>query len=351
GRSVDIDGDTIVVGASTANTFGPASGAAYVFNQDEFGVWTEAKKLTGSTQDAGDRFGQSVSIDNSTVAVGAFRHDGEGNDSGSVYIFKRNRFGAENWGELKAITAPDASAGDQFGYSVSVDGTTVAVGAPLDDTGGTNQLGSVYVLSQNEGGANNWGQVAKLLADDGVTGDRFGSAVAFDGNRLVAGSPQADGGGSNSGHAYLFEKTRGLWDQTRVFVNDEVTTADQYGIAVGLSGDVAVIGSWLDNRPANNSGGAYVFDLQTDNATVTITVTSTPSELPLTQGTPELASISSETAEPMKLVESRRTQFSSTVPLASPRDRVFAAGLIDRSDDELETYLDDIVGGHLMTAI
>ncbi|TWT50391.1 hypothetical protein Pla22_31330 [Rubripirellula amarantea] len=340
GRSVDISGDTIVVGASTADPVGSASGAAYVFNRDGLGVWTQAKKLTGSTQGAGDRFGQSVSISGDMVAVGAFRHDGTGNDSGAVYLFERNQLGTENWGEIKAITASDAAAGDQFGYSVSVDGTTVAVGAPLDDTGSSNQLGSVYVLSQNEGGSNNWGQVAKLLADDGVAGDRLGTSVAFDGNRLVAGSPQADGGGNASGRAYLFEKTGGVWDQTRVLVNDEVTTADQYGIAVGLSGDVAVIGSWLDNRPANNSGGAYVFDLQTDTATVTVTVASAPPELPLRQHRSDMLSLSSEAAEPIVLAQRQRQPLTAVQFHA--RDRVFAASLNAADDEELESYLIDI---------
>ncbi|TWT55099.1 hypothetical protein Pla22_27530 [Rubripirellula amarantea] len=274
GRSIDLSGDTIVVGASTADPLGSASGAAYVFNRDEGGVsnWGQVKKLTGSTQGAGDRFGHSVSIEGDDIAVGAFKHDGVAIDTGAVYIFRRDRFGTEFWGELKAIEAPDAMASDNFGTSVSIHGTTLVVGSPLDDEGGFNQVGSVYVFDRNTGGSNNWGQTAKLLADDGIAGDRFGTTVSFDGNRIVAGSPQADIGGSDSGEAYLFEDLTAGWQQTRILVNEQVTTADQYGIAVAVDGDVAIVGSWLDNRPVNNSGGAYAFDLRTDTATVTVTV-------------------------------------------------------------------------------
>ncbi|TWT55029.1 hypothetical protein Pla22_26830 [Rubripirellula amarantea] len=369
GRSVDVSGDTVVVGASTADPVGDFSGAVYVFNRDEGGIghWGQVKKLTGSTQGAGDRFGHSVSIDNSTLAVGAFRHDGIGADSGSVYIFERNRFGADNWGELKSIEAPDAAAGDRFGFSVSVQGSTVAVGAPHDDEGGLNQLGSVYVLSQNEGGSNNWGQVAKLLANDGAAGDRLGFSVAFDANHIVTGSPQADAGGSSSGRAYLFENVGGTWTQTRVLVNDEVTAADQYGISVGLSSDVAVIGSWLDNRPSNNSGGAYVYDLRVDTATVTVTVGSGAAEQSANQAKkrqtlsirlPESAYFDAAKTEGIQERQAKSLSAMSMnwepLKIAAPRssfsihDQVFASEIdeaveSDSIERDLECYLDDLV--------
>ncbi|MDA8745961.1 Ig-like domain-containing protein, partial [Rubripirellula amarantea] len=349
GRSVDISGDTIVVGASVADPVGASSGAAYVFDRDSGGTdhWGEVKKLTGSTQGAGDRFGQSVAIDADMIAIGAFRHDGTGSDSGAVYVFDRDQGGVDNWGELKAITASDAAAHDQFGYSVSVDAGSVAVGAPLDDEAGVNQLGAVYVLSQDAGGVNNWGQVVKFTADDSQAGDRFGTSVALSGNRIVAGSPQADHGGNQSGRAYSFESIGGTWNQTQVLTNSEVNAADQYGVAIAVDGDVALIGSWLDNRPANNSGGAYAFDLQIDTATVTITVASVASGLPLTQSLPEIKNISSESAGPIDVIKGERVKVAFNVEQASSHDRVFTAGLDDSSgvDEELESYLDDIAAG------
>ncbi|WP_165440692.1 Ig-like domain-containing protein [Rubripirellula amarantea] len=274
GRSVDVSGNTVVVGASVADPVGISSGAAYVFERDHGGTdnWGEVKKLIGSTQLAGDRFGQSVSIDADRIAVGAFRHNGSASDTGAVYVFDRDQGGTENWGEVAALEAGDGSANDQFGFSVSVDGTLVAVGAPLDDTGGSNQLGSVYVFSRDEGGANNWGQTTKLLASDGAAGDRLGMSVAIDGSRIVSGAIQADIGGDRSGSAYLFENAANTWTQTRVLTNEQVTKADEYGVSIAIDGDVAVIGSWLDNRPGNNTGGAYAFDLRTDTATVWVEV-------------------------------------------------------------------------------
>ncbi|TWT50458.1 Bacillopeptidase F precursor [Rubripirellula amarantea] len=274
GRSIDIDSDTVVVGASIASPLGAASGSAYVFDRNQGGsnAWGQTKQLLGSTQAAGDRFGQSVSIDHDRVAVGAFRHDGAGTDSGAAYVFVRNRYGADNWGELSAIEAPDAAAADNFGYSVSIKGGSLAVGAPLDDEGGQNQVGSVYMLGQNTGGSNNWGQVTKLLASDATAGDRLGWSVDFDGTRVITGAPLADVFGDSSGRAYLFSKINGVWSQSRILSSDEVSLRDQYGIGVALDGNIALVGSWLDNRPHNNSGGAYSFDLRTDTARVWVNV-------------------------------------------------------------------------------
>ncbi|MDA8745457.1 Ig-like domain-containing protein, partial [Rubripirellula amarantea] len=282
GRSLALSGDTVVVGASVADPLGLSSGAAYVFERDLGGVnnWGEAKKLIASNGAAEDRFGQSVSIDGDLIAVGAFRHDGVANDTGAVYVFGRDTGGAGNWGEDKAIEAGDAVLADQFGFSVSIDGGIVAVGARQDDEGGLNQRGSVYLFGQDEGGIGNWGQVTKLLASDAVAGDRLGWSVDLSGDHLVAGAVGSDIGGVASGNAYLFENIAGTWTQTRSLNNDEVSAADEYGIAVAVDANVAVVGSWLDNRPSNNSGGAYVFDLRTDTATVTVDVSSPPSEVP-----------------------------------------------------------------------
>ncbi|TWT50318.1 hypothetical protein Pla22_30600 [Rubripirellula amarantea] len=288
GRSIALSGNTIVVGASVADPVGQSSGAAYVFERNLGGAgnWGQSMKLVASNGAAEDRFGQSVSIDGDLIAVGAFRHDGLSNDTGAVYVFGRDTGGAGNWGEDKAIEAGDAVLADQFGYSVSIDGGFLAVGARQDDEGGLNQRGSVYLFGQDEGGVGNWGQVTKILASDALAGDRLGWSVDLSGDRLVDGAIGSDIGGSTSGNAYLFENIAGVWTQTRSLSNDKVTAADEYGFAVAVDADVAVVGSWLDNRPSNNSGGAYVFDLHTSTATVNVSVTEANSEMPLVNRAP-----------------------------------------------------------------
>ncbi|MCG8404488.1 MAG: FG-GAP repeat protein [Phycisphaerales bacterium] len=70
--------------------------------------------------------------------------------------------------ELLKLTASDAETEDQFGHSIGVDTDVVVVGAPCEDDTG-NDSGAAYVFERDEGGLNNWGQVAKLVASDAAS--------------------------------------------------------------------------------------------------------------------------------------------------------------------------------------
>ncbi|MDA8745348.1 hypothetical protein N9N28_11995 [Rubripirellula amarantea] len=281
GSSVTISGDSLVVGARAADPVGKSSGAAYLFDRNEGGMdnWGEVQKLVASNAMAGDQFGHAVSIDGDLVAIGAFRHDGTATDTGAVYIYARDPGGTRHFSEIKVTEAADAAASDQFGYSVSVSGQTVAIGAPLDDEQGMNQRGSVYLFSQDAGGAGNWGQVTKILVDDANAGDRLGWSVSISGDRLVSGAIGSDSGGTNSGLAYSFENLGGVWAQSRILVNDQRSKADEFASAIAVDGDIALVGAWLDNRPVNNSGGAYLFDLRTPADLSDIALDSSSQEL------------------------------------------------------------------------
>ena len=90
---------------------------------------------------AEDRFGVSISIDGDRVIVGAYFDDDAGGNSGSAYIFKRTE---TSWSQQNKLTANDGAEGDWFGYSVSIEGDQVVVGAPRNDDAG-NESGSAYV--------------------------------------------------------------------------------------------------------------------------------------------------------------------------------------------------------------
>ena len=86
GRSVSVSGNTIVVGAEYDNDNGVSSGSAYVFVREETS-WTEQQKLTASDGAAADFFGYSVSISGDTIVVGAAYNDDNGQNSGSAYVY------------------------------------------------------------------------------------------------------------------------------------------------------------------------------------------------------------------------------------------------------------------------
>ena len=159
-------------------------------------------KRTAADAAAYDNFGFSVAIDGNTVVSGApgcFMSWCPA-VSGSVYVLR-----ASDGEELAKLTAADAAAGDFFGHSVAIDGDTVVVGA----RGENNVTEAAYVFRTTDGGAS-YGQVAKLTAADAAAGDFFGVSVAIDGSTVVVGASQWLSAGSGS--AYVFEEDSNWWD-------------------------------------------------------------------------------------------------------------------------------------------
>jgi surface protein len=268
GRSVSIDGDTMVIGA-----FGDGGrrGSAYVFTRDTAGDlasgWTQVAKLTASDGAAHDYFGYSVSIDGDTVVIGAYMDNAKGSMSGSVYVFTRDTAGdlTSGWTQVAKLTASDGAGSDYFGPSVSIDGDTMVVGAFGNDDKGS-QSGSAYVFTRDTAGdlASGWTQVAKLTADDGAEDDYFGSSVSIDGDTVVIGANKDRDKGINSGSAYVFTRATASdlasgWTQVAKLTADDGAADDYFGSSVSIDGDTVVIGAKFHDDKASDSGSAYVF--------------------------------------------------------------------------------------------
>lgn len=263
GTDVCISDDTVVVGAYNKNS---ATGAAYIFQRNKDGAdnWGQVQKLTASDAYDGDRFGDSVAISGDTIVIGADWNDDVYDRSGSAYVFERNKDttpSADNWGQVKKLTAGDPYMYDQFGRDVSISGDTIVVGSFLDDDGATN-AGSAYIFERNQGGAEVWGQVAKLTASDPSQWDRFGGSVCISGDRAVVGAIEKDGDHSGPGYACVFERNQGgadEWGQAAKLAAGDPGTEDEFGYSVGISGDTIVVGARYDDDGADDSGSAYVF--------------------------------------------------------------------------------------------
>ena len=113
GLSVSINGDTMVIGAMRDDDKATDSGSAYVFTRDTpnnlASGWTQVAKLTADDGAVSDWFGRSVSIDGDTVVIGAYSHDDNGSDSGSAYVFRRDTAGdlASGWTQVAGRVAPE----------------------------------------------------------------------------------------------------------------------------------------------------------------------------------------------------------------------------------------------------
>ena len=250
GWSVAVDGDTAVIGAYLRDEADALTGAAYVFRYDG-ADWAEEAKLTASDADAVDRFGRSVAISGDTAVVGASGNDDAGFSSGSAYVF---RYDGAGWVEEAKLTASDAAGADLFGWSVAVDGDTVAVGALFDDADAIDS-GSAYVFYYD--GAR-WVEEAKLTASDAAADDEFGSSVAVAGDTVAVGARSSDAAGSNSGSAYLFRYDGAGWVEAAKLTAADAAAGDEFGTSVAVAGDTAVVGASLSDDAGSDSGSAYV---------------------------------------------------------------------------------------------
>jgi hypothetical protein len=155
GFSVAIHNDTVVVGARKDSLWKRGPGAAYVFKIGG-DIWSEEVKLTASDSpgyDDDDEFGYSVAIKDYTLLVGAPNDtDDGGTITGTAYVFKYDK-GKWNRVEPKLIpsTEPGLQEGDQFGWSIAIDGSTIAVGSPTSfDVYSELRPGAAYVFTPNE---------------------------------------------------------------------------------------------------------------------------------------------------------------------------------------------------------
>jgi len=254
GRSVAISGDTAVIGASGDDDGGSSSGAAYVFVRSD-GSWSQQAKLTASDAAANDLFGRSsVALSGETAVVGAASNDDAGPSSGSAYVFVRS---GGSWSQQAKLTASDAAPVDFFGRVVALSGETAVVGAINHDDGGSNS-GSAYVFVRS---GTAWSQQEKLAASDAAANDFFGFSVAISGDTAVIGAGGSDDTGESSGSAYVFVRSGTAWSQQAKLTASDAAAFDQFGRSVAIRGDTAVGGALNEGRPdLLNAGAAYAFE-------------------------------------------------------------------------------------------
>jgi len=251
GVSVSLRGDRVLIGASGDDDAGYTAGSAYLFRFDG-GAWVEEAELMAGDAVEDARFGSSVALSDDRAVIGASRDDDAGDAAGAVYIFERED---TMWVETAKLTASDAAVNDRFGASVSQRGDRILVGAYLDDDNGSVS-GAAYVF-EFDGTA--WVETAKLTAGDAGSGDRFGYSVSLDGDRALIG---AHGDRSESGSAYVFRFDGTSWvEEAKLRANDAASN-DNFGVAVSLSGDGALIGAWGNADAGLVTGSAYLFRLE-----------------------------------------------------------------------------------------
>ncbi len=246
GDAVAIYRTTAVVGASKDDDNGKNSGSVFVYVLDGT-IWKPQAKIVPDDLAGSDAFGEAVSLDENTLAVGAPGHTHSGvRFAGAVYIFVRE---GDKWKQQAKLTADDAGKAAKFGSSLSLTFNTVVVGAPLHDTERGRDAGAAYIFVRN---GDRWKQQAKLVSKDSKAADRFGTGVATTGKSAIIGAPFRPEGAPGSGAAYSFVSVDGKWEEKTKVTPDDAGQKINYGLWVAMSGNMVIVSSYA----APNEGGA-----------------------------------------------------------------------------------------------
>jgi FG-GAP repeat len=258
GSSVAISGSTIIAGVPSTVGANVDQGAAYVFTETA-GTWSQTARLTANDGDLDEFFGTSVAISGGTIVVGAHDHrvGDAGVGEGAVYVFTG---AGSNWPQTGELLANDAVTGDQLGTAVAISGSTIVAGAPFREVGTNTEQGALYVFTPHNSGG--WSQTAELTAADGTQNDMLGTYLALSGTTIVAGVPSRTVGANQSqGAAYVFSNTTGNnWPQTAELTAGDGAAGDLLGRSVTLSGTTVFAGAPEHTVGSNVfQGTVYVF--------------------------------------------------------------------------------------------
>ncbi len=330
---VSISGDTLVVGvpfedsnqttitngdsASSDNSNGllsasSGSGAVYVYKRTGT-TWVQEAYIKAANNDADDGFGYSISISGDTLAVGAGAEDSNqttitnGDNassdnsnagSGAVYVYKRT---GTTWVQEAYIKAANNDAGDGFGYSISLLGDTLVVGA-ADETSNENTITNGTTASSNNSNARSgavyvykrtgtsWAQEAYIKAVNSAAYNFFGTSVSISDDTIAVGASgersnlatitngttiaNFSGDSSYSGAVYVYKRTGTSWAWEAFIKAVNKDEQDWFGSVVSISGDTLAVGTGKersnqttitngDNASSDNSnagsGAVYVY--------------------------------------------------------------------------------------------
>jgi len=225
-------------------------------------VVSETIKITSPVPAQDGRYGTAVAIDGDTIAVGA-PADNTNNSPGYVHIRERNAGGPNNWGIIKTLSDTESIGIDGFGVELVLKNDTLLVGAHRG-TGITVESGTVFIFERDYGGVNNWGLVARLQASDGAYGDRFGWTFDITGDTVAVGARWDDhSGGFDAGSVYIFERNEGgpnNWGQVRKITASDPGSSDLFGVSLALQGNTLAIGAEGQDKNGNQTGLVYLLD-------------------------------------------------------------------------------------------
>jgi len=233
--------------------------APYVASgQDSFGI-SETKLTNSEAESAGDEFGYGVAIDGSTLVVGAPYDDEVASNSGSAYLFRYT--GGNDLPQIKFTDNGDAKKDDRLGNSLDISGDTLVIGAYWRDESNETDSGSAFVVRFSYDEDMETLAIAEKikLTGDPVQKAEFGYAVAISGDVVVVGAHKDNDKGRYSGSVYVFRNNGSTWIQEAKLSAGDAQGGERFGSSVAVDGDTLVVGAIYGSEGDLQPGSAYVF--------------------------------------------------------------------------------------------
>ena len=279
GTSVGVFGDTVVIGApgETSNTtvingdqninITTGAGAAYVFTRSG-STWSQEAYLKPFNFGLNHFFGSAVAIDGDSIVVGTPGErgavtgvNGDPNAgfkarAGAAYVFVRS---GTTWTQEAYVKASTTDIEDFFGTSVAIDGDTMLIGAPEEDSSAAGVGGDQADDSQTDAGAayvfvrsgTTWTQEAYLKSvvpqPTPFFKTMFGQSVDLSGDTAVIGGRD---------QAETFERTGTTWTPATVLgLSNTAILPGSFGEPVSIDGDILAVGAVTDSSSASGING------------------------------------------------------------------------------------------------
>ena len=225
-------------------------GVVRAYQRSASGAWVQRSSFQPADGVESDRFGATIAFKGGRALIGApnwsVGGDSKTEGVGRVYEFRLQD------GEWRQTGVLDSriEQGANFGLSISMQGDLAVIGSP-----GSGEGHGAAFLFHRDPVSDTWVEGSRLSAFTSIAGDRFGDAVALDGNEVWVGAPAPRG--NDTGTVYLYRRLDDGYDAPTRIRLAETVTRDAFGDEIYASGGVAAV---VATGMHHQSGAVYVYE-------------------------------------------------------------------------------------------
>lgn len=189
-----------------------------------------------------------VAMSGNTLAVAAPEQPGPGGVVGATNVYVRG----SNPGQWHRQAVLPFS--ESLPAGLAVDRDTIIIGVPGEEVGGHTHQGAAYIYVRS---GSTWSFQAALRIATGSENDQFGHAVAVSNDTAVIGAPGLNG---DRGGAYVFVRSGVTWNLQQLLAPPMIGMGDFFGVSAAIEGDAAVVGApYRYNGKGDRTGAVFVF--------------------------------------------------------------------------------------------